>query len=335
MQKFVRGFFWFAFAAFLAASIPHVAYFFRSFEPLNDGSDLWWWCVSYFIAASIDVTIFLLSVTVAQLHRDHKSGGLIFSVWMFILALASLSWFINFKYAEHFLNADMLSATPLTLPLTSVRIADINPLIASAFQALAIAYTWISDKISANEQPKTATQIATEANELKAMNEALKSLKEAKRSATKDSLDGIAELGSYAFSKLPKIRISRKKDETTERNTDELEALNTDSIIDPAEDQLSNQLEEDCDEITTFEEDQQITPDSFNPRSTVSIEKAAELLNIQSITVTSLIRTGRLKTAARNKKRVTMASIKAYHSRRLKRVQLVNPDQANKEEALA
>jgi hypothetical protein len=46
-KRFLQGFFWFAFAAFLAASIPHVSYFFRAFEPVDAGLDWWsWWLES-------------------------------------------------------------------------------------------------------------------------------------------------------------------------------------------------------------------------------------------------------------------------------------------------
>jgi len=42
-QIVLKWFFWVAFAAFLSASIPHVAYFFRAFEPQNPAEDAWWW----------------------------------------------------------------------------------------------------------------------------------------------------------------------------------------------------------------------------------------------------------------------------------------------------
>ena len=164
-HKWINGFFWFAFAAFLSASIPHVAYFFRAYEPVDAARDWLYWLISYGIAVSIDVTIFLLSVTVASMHRQQKRGGLIFSVWLFILGLAALSWYINYKYAQHFIDTGMVSPTSLSLPWLGT-LPDVNPIIASAFQALAIAYTWISDKIAADERVKTAAELKAEADEL-------------------------------------------------------------------------------------------------------------------------------------------------------------------------
>ena len=65
----MKYFFWIAFAVFLAASIPHVAYFFASFEPSEGPEGIWWWAVSYAIAISIDVTVYLLSWTAFQRYQ--------------------------------------------------------------------------------------------------------------------------------------------------------------------------------------------------------------------------------------------------------------------------
>jgi hypothetical protein len=163
MNTLIRGFFWFAFAAFLAASIPHVAYFFRAFEPTGSGMETYWWAVAYAIAISIDVTIFLLSLTVAQMQRRGQARGVLLSVWAFVIGLVLLSWYINYTYAEQFASPTMLAHTP------TIRVAvigNIDPLIASMFQVLALAYTWIADKIAAEEPEKTAQDLEQEAQEL-------------------------------------------------------------------------------------------------------------------------------------------------------------------------
>ena len=69
----MKYFFWIAFAVFLAASIPHVAYFFASFEPSQGPEGVWWWAVSYAIAISIDVTVYLLSWTAFQRYRRYRT----------------------------------------------------------------------------------------------------------------------------------------------------------------------------------------------------------------------------------------------------------------------
>lgn len=163
MNRVIRGFFWFAFAAFLAASIPHVAYFFRSFEPGASEQEPYWWVVAYAIAISIDVTIFLLSLTVAQMQRRRAARGVILSVWAFVLGLVLLSWYINYQYAQQFASPSMLSHAPT---LKVALIGNIDPLIASMFQVLALAYTWIADKIAAEEPEKSAQDLEREAEEL-------------------------------------------------------------------------------------------------------------------------------------------------------------------------
>ncbi len=223
----VKRFFWGAFAAFLLASIPHVAYFFRAYEPVAQGAeDIWEWCVSYAIAGSIDITIFLLSVTVSGLQRRRAKKSLIFSVWIFIFALAVLSWYINDRYALHFLNTSMMSATGIVISLWSFHatISDINPLIASCFQILAIAYTWISDKLTANETAPTAKDLELLANELaaaKIQKERIKEINKGKvSSAAIDAFDsGFNVVGHVAN----KFKSAAKEAKNEEDNAPEIE----------------------------------------------------------------------------------------------------------------
>ena len=181
VNTILKGFFWFAFASFLAASIPHVAYFFRAFEPqVRGGQDPFYWGIAYAIAVSIDVMIFLLSVTVAQLRRQHVGMGTVLSVWAFILLLCGMSWFINWQYAEQF-SSTMLShvtGTHLDLLGFSPSVGQIDPAIASMFQVFAIAYTYIADKI-ATGKAKTAEELKVEADE------------EEQRSKEQDRLDAL------------------------------------------------------------------------------------------------------------------------------------------------
>jgi len=195
VNTFLQWFFWFAYASFLLASIPHVAYFFRAFEIHNDGQDLIWWIVAYVIALSIDVTVFLLSVSVANMHRAHKSTGLILSVWAMIVALTAFSWFMNYKYATHFASTTMLSPTPLTIPWLGT-IHDVNPLLASMFQVLAVAYTWIADKIVSDEKPKTAAELKADADELAQVLTERKRMAVMKRAMKEETGGLIGNIGS-------------------------------------------------------------------------------------------------------------------------------------------
>ena len=168
VNRALKGFFWFAFASFLAASIPHVAYFFRAFEPqATAGQDpLFYWGIAYALAVSIDVMIVLLSVTVAQLKHQRVGRGTILSIWAFILLLTGLSWFINWQYARQFSSAmlNQVAGTHLNVYFFSPSVGQIDPVIASMFQVFAIAYTYIADKI-AMSKPKTAAELKQETDE--------------------------------------------------------------------------------------------------------------------------------------------------------------------------
>ena len=168
VNRALKGFFWFAFASFLAASIPHVAYFFRAFEPqATAGQDpLFYWGIAYALAVSIDVMIVLLSVTVAQLKHQQVGRGTIYSIWAFILLLTGLSWFINWQYARQFSSAmlNQVAGTHLNVYFFSPSVGQIDPVIASMFQVFAIAYTYIADKI-AMSKPKTAAELKQETDE--------------------------------------------------------------------------------------------------------------------------------------------------------------------------
>ena len=168
VNRALKGFFWFAFASFLAASIPHVAYFFRAFEPqATAGQDpLFYWGIAYALAVSIDVMIVLLSVTVAQLKHQQVGRGTIYSIWAFILLLTGLSWFINWQYARQFSSVmlNQVAGTHLNLYFFSPSVGQIDPVIASMFQVFAIAYTYIADKI-AMSKPKTAEELKQETDE--------------------------------------------------------------------------------------------------------------------------------------------------------------------------
>ena len=105
----MKYFFWIAFAVFLAASIPHVAYFFASFEPSQGSTGIWWWTVSYAIAISIDVTVYLLSWTAFQRYRRYRTARAVWQHWLLIVMCTVFSWVVNWAYAKQFHSITMLS----------------------------------------------------------------------------------------------------------------------------------------------------------------------------------------------------------------------------------
>ncbi len=151
----MKYFFWIAFAVFLAASIPHVAYFFASFEPSQGPEGVWWWTVSYAIAISIDVTVYLLSWTAFQRYRRYRTAKAVWQHWLLIVMCTVFSWAVNWAYAKQFHSVTMLHSAESAAPwLTSV-----FPFMASAFPLLGIVYTMMAETIS---------EIATEEKQEKA-----------------------------------------------------------------------------------------------------------------------------------------------------------------------
>ncbi len=154
----MKFFFWIAFAVFLAASIPHVAYFFASFEPSQGPEGVWWWAVSYAIAISIDVTVYLLSWTAFQRYRKYRTPRAVWQHWILILMCTIFSWAVNWAYAKQFHSPTMLNSAESTAPwLTSV-----FPFMASAFPLLGIVYTMMAETITetaAEEKQQKAVQV--------------------------------------------------------------------------------------------------------------------------------------------------------------------------------
>ncbi len=153
----MRYFFWAAFAVFLAASIPHVAYFFNSFEPNSS----WSWAVSYSIAISIDVTIYLLSWTAFQRYRRYRSWRAVWQHWLLILLCTLFSWAMNWAYSKQFHSPTALSVAEQYAPWLS----NIFPFLASSFPLLGIVYTMMAETITDADQQehmeKLQRQLAT------------------------------------------------------------------------------------------------------------------------------------------------------------------------------
>ncbi len=140
----MKYFFWIAFAVFLAASIPHVAYFFASFEPSSGSEGIWWWAVSYAIAISIDVTVYLLSWTAFQRYRKYRTPKAVWQHWLLIVMCTIFSWAVNWAYAKQFHSTIMLSSAESAAPW----LTNVFPFMASAFPLLGIVYTMMAETIT-------------------------------------------------------------------------------------------------------------------------------------------------------------------------------------------
>ena len=160
----MKYFFWIAFAVFLAASIPHVAYFFASFEPSQGPEGIWWWAVSYAIAISIDVTVYLLSWTAFQRYRRYRTAKAVWQHWLLIVMCTVFSWAVNWAYAKQFHSPLMLSSAESAAPW----LINVFPFMASAFPLLGIVYTMMAETITetASEDKQAMSQQLTALSEL-------------------------------------------------------------------------------------------------------------------------------------------------------------------------
>src|SRR6266699_322410 len=167
----IRGVFLFAYGAFLWASIHHIATFFHNFEPEGSG-----WMGSYTLAISIDVTALVLTIGV-MFFRKNMPGLAFGLVWFFIIALTAFSWLVNWEYAQRY------QSTNLT---TNVILETINPILASSFAFLNLAYSLVAEFFSTKKQ--TAEELAQEADRLEALTEQQSRLDAAKARMKKPSM---------------------------------------------------------------------------------------------------------------------------------------------------
>src|SRR5260221_5999500 len=165
IDKFTRSFFWFGFVVFLSASIPHIAAYYRHFDPNATGwTDTANWVIGYLIAIVIDVTDVLVSIAVLKAINSGARKRDLIGYWSFILFVMSLSWLVNWQYDIVYQTNAFAKAE--SYQLFSVTVGSINPVIGSAFQLLLLVYTAMAHKFAEKPVQKTALQLRQEADEL-------------------------------------------------------------------------------------------------------------------------------------------------------------------------
>ena len=165
IDRFTRSFFWFGFAVFLSASIPHLAAYYRHFDPNATGwPDFAYWIISYLIAIVIDVTDLLVSIAVLkEINRGTPKRRLI-GYWAFIVFVMALSWLVNWQY--NIVYGTQVFARADSQQIFGVLVGSVNPIIGSAFQMLLLVYTAMAHKFAEKPVQKTAEQLRQEADEL-------------------------------------------------------------------------------------------------------------------------------------------------------------------------
>src|SRR6185437_8791841 len=158
-SKFIRGLvrtvFIGCYAAFLWASIHHVATFFDNFEQNGAGDSFG----SYLLAGAIDITALVTTIGVMFFRRSMPRKIQVI-LWIFITGLALYSFFINWEYASHYQNTGLiLQPTGQTTPILDSRGNDhyvpimventwllyVNPALASCFTIFALIYSVVGE----------------------------------------------------------------------------------------------------------------------------------------------------------------------------------------------
>jgi hypothetical protein len=153
---FVKLVFIGCYAAFMWASVHHVAYFFNNFE---EGSKSQIGFGSYVLAGAFDLTALITTIAV-MFFRKNMSFVVLLVVWIFILAIAGYSFLINWEYVVHFQGADLtLEPTGATTPVydqagnlhyvpvmqQDQRLLVLNPLLASGFVLFSLIYSIVAE----------------------------------------------------------------------------------------------------------------------------------------------------------------------------------------------
>jgi hypothetical protein len=319
--------------AFMWASIHHIAAFYNNYEE-NSGNLIG----SYMLAGAIDITALVTTIGV-MFFRKSMPAWVFWIVWTFIIAIAVYSFCINWEYASHYQNMDLImqptgETTPVYdangmlhyVPVMQVNtsLLWVNPILASGFTIFSLIYSVIAEffgtKAETLEELQAKKQYLEETAEL--LNE-IKQLEEKNKGTS--LIDRLKKSALEVKSAVKEVVQSESIDDEEEQSIEGDEtvqsAINEQSIRVGEEVQSDNQSEL----SDTFKEGETIDQnDKWNGlagRSMVSIEKAAELLNVSINTIVSLRNKKILKTAALNKNLITVASLKAYDNKRSNRKQ--------------
>lgn len=362
--QFIRGLVKFVFigcyAAFMWASIHHVATFFNNFE---QGSDT---VGSFMLAGAFDITALVTTIGV-MFFRKSMPTGIQVIVWFFIIAIAGYSFFINWEYAAHFQNtALVLQSTGATTPVYDTQgvlhyvpvmrqntaLLVVNPLLASGFTVFSLIYSIVAEFFG------TKAPTIEEIRAKKAyLEEVAPELEEITKLENKNKKPGFIQRTKAAVLEVKEATIEVVKKEQSEaksiapqtvvlpplvevENAAVLDEPNTDELHEPTTDEMeriyagiNTPINEQNASDEEGEDEQgeafithETTPSSRRsvPAASVTIAEAAVHLQITEARVRDLKAKGKLRSPSRNKKLVLMSSIKVYDEQRKKQPQKEN-----------
>ena len=250
--RFVRGLvktvFLGCYAAFMWASIHHVAAFFENFEQ-NGAADT---VGSYLLAGAIDITALVTTIGV-MFFRKSMPRSIQVVLWVFILGLAVYSFFINWEYASHFQNNALIlqptgQTTPVydtqgTLHYVAVMTANtsllyVNPALASSFTIFALIYSVVGEFFGA--KAPTAEELQQRKQYLE---ETAPVLEDIRKLEAKGKKPGMIQRGKHAALEIKNAVKEVTKKEETNKPSPQQPHKHAESITDPLSQRTAEESE--------------------------------------------------------------------------------------------
>lgn len=347
IERCTRIFFWCGYAVFLAASIPHIATYFRHFDPMNTSSDTFYWIIGYALALVIDISDVLVSIAVIKAQANGARTRDLFGYWLFIGFITALSWMINWQYNVVF-GSSQFHVVDVYTVFGLFTIGQLNPVIGSAFQLLLLVYTGMAHKFSQKSEyhEKSLDELRQEAAEARekagyvaVIREAHKTVTPSFLTKTKATLSELNDIRKEVFSSDEKgtfppaipapinAIIEPQKERYTDPLLEQVIAGEDEQIDTPVTDRKEHEKTVILDDEKALDtapsdwqkdEDKNTSSRRDSGRSTVTIEDAAMMLDVTVKQVKIWRTKGTLKTAPRNKELLTIKSINALTESRLK-----------------
>lgn len=333
VRALVKTIFILCYGAFMWASIHHVAVFFNNFEQSNDSFG------SYLLAGAFDVTALVTTIGV-MFFRKSMPRSIQAIVWVFIVAIAAYSFFINWEYTSHFQSAALtLQPTGQTTPVMDAQgglhyvpvmvqnttLLYVNPALASGFTIFSLIYSVIAEFFgtkapSADELAKRKTYLEETAG----------LLEDIKKLEDKGKGPGWIQRGKQAAIELKTAvkEVTKQEDspeETagqTERNTDKLTRVNAQAIARKEEETGEGSPEETANNAprqTKLSEAESIIASYYEKcrswlaesESTVSLKTVSETMNVSMKLLHNRVASKMIR-ATKNKEIVYKASVVAW-----------------------
>jgi hypothetical protein len=332
MRTVVKTIFIGCFAAFMLATVRHLAIFFNGFE---QGADT---IGSYLLAGAFDLTALVTTIAV-MFFRKSMPRTVQALVWFFILCITAYSFFINWEYTAHYQSSALIlqptgafqpvydaSGVLHYVPVMRANTALLfwNPILASGFTAFALIYSIVAEFFGTKPPSVEELQARkTYLEETRALVKDIANLEgrdapkpgllERSLRAAKEVKSAVDELRGDTPKTLTTgttIPVEPEQD-ITEQDTVKTAAISPeDGTAKPAEMEEENRRENARDNVT-------LLPMVSGPSMTIA--ETAARLGVTERHIGTLLKNKKLQHTPRNTKLVLTSSVEQYEASRQKR----------------